>query len=174
MKTICMLLGLCCLSFSERPQPATANAAPEPSSIGQQSDVPSGPSVFGVFVGRTPCHDLAREMNISVREECIKRKWEVILYQNPETHAPTTFELFGSGYRPIPRKGTWRIVNRPGLRVNTTIYELDPNGFQTFLSLLKADDNVLLFLGKDGDPLVGNIHFSYALNRLVKSGDARN
>ena len=107
-------------------------------------------------------------MNITVSDECIKRKWTVVFYQDPATHAPTTYSLFGSGYRPVPRSGKWTVVKGTPTDPNAIVYQLDPDAPPGFLSFLKADDNVLLFLGKDGNPLVGNIHFSYTLNRAIK------
>ena len=41
----------------------------------------------------------------------------------------------------------------------------DPDKTQGSLSLLKADDNISLFLDKERNPMMGNGDFSYTLNR---------
>jgi hypothetical protein len=47
----------------------------------------------------------------------------------------------------------------------TVIYHLSATATEADLYLLKGDDNVLFFLGQDRRALVGNIDFSYTLNR---------
>ena len=172
MKTL-HLIGLALLTswcvYADEPAPTPPAATPtKTDAIASDADVPIGPDVFAVFVGRTPCQGLARQMNIPVSTDCIKRKWMVVLHQDPATHAPTTYSLLGSGYRPVPRTGKWAIVKGTAANPRAIVYQLDPDSTGAFLSFLKVDDNVLLFLGRDGDPLVGNIYFSYALNRIVK------
>ena len=160
---MCLLLAMVIPVYPAEPALSSVDSS-EMSSTNSQADIPTGPNVFGVFWGRTPCHGIAREMNLTVSDECIKRKWKVVFYQDPVTHAPTTYSLFGSGYRAVPRTGKWAMVKGSGTDPAATVYQLDKD----FLSFLKLDDNVLLFLGQDGKPLVGNIYFSYALNRATK------
>ena len=156
------------LAYSAGPAPTPALTVPTVVSTNTTEDLPTGPDIFGVFVGRTPCHELARQMTVPVSDDCIKRKWVVVFRQDPTTHVPTTYNLYGAGYRPVPRTGKWTITKGTKADPNATVYQLDPGASGSFLSFLKADDNVLLFLGKDGDPLVGNIYFSYALNRFME------
>ena len=37
----------------------------------------------------------------------------------------------------------------------------------TFVSLFRADDNILMFLNAGGELLVGDAYFSYTLNRIA-------
>jgi hypothetical protein len=97
----------------------------------------------------------------------MKLKWRLILYQDAVTRAPTRYILEGSPYRNAPRTGKWAVA-RIKNDAKALVYQLalgEPGGF---LSLLKADDNILLFLNKDGDFLVGDIYFSYTLNRVAR------
>ena len=48
---------------------------------------------------------------------------------------------------------------------NAIVYELDAFGSDGPIFLLKADRDVLFFLGNDGSLLVGNEDFGYTLNR---------
>jgi|ERR1043166_9749719 hypothetical protein len=169
MKTIflnCVVLLMAWSAYSAEPAQTPALTAPTVVSTNTAEELPTGPDIFGVFVGRTPCQELARQMNVTVSDECIKRKWVVVLREDPTTHVPTTYDLYGSGYRPVPRTGKWTIAKGTKADPKAIVYQLDPDPSGSFISFLKADDNVLLFLGKNGSPLVGNIYFSYALNRV--------
>jgi hypothetical protein len=48
---------------------------------------------------------------------------------------------------------------------DAVVIQLDPDDPNGFLSFLKADENILFFLDKNRDLLVGNDRFSYTLNR---------
>jgi len=125
------------------------------------------PGAAGVFDGRSPCQDLARQLAIRAGSDCMKLKWRLILYQDAATGAPAQYILEGSPYRDAPRKGKWvfaRIKNDP----KALVYQLDLGEPGGVLSLLKADDNILLFLNKDGGFLLGDIYFSYTLNRITE------
>ena len=63
------------------------------------------------------------------------------------------------------REGKWKVTKGTKTDTNAIVYQLD--GFESDgpIFLLKADRNVLLFLTKDGSPLVGDSDFSYTLNR---------
>lgn len=126
----------------------------------------TGPTVFGVFEGRSPCHGIARELKLPQYAGCMKVKWCVTLYRNPETSAPTTYKVEGTLHRQNAREGTWSIIQGTKTDPNATVYQLNPTQTEAALFLLKADDNVLLFLNQDREPLVGNANFSYTLNRV--------
>lgn len=128
-------------------------------------NLPKGPQVHGYFEGRSPCREITEVLGGVVREECIKIKWQLILFQDPTTHAPTTYALGGFGWRNPPKTGKWAIVKGTKEDPNAVVYQLDPDNAQGFLSFFKADENILLFLDKDRNPLVGNSRFSYTLNR---------
>jgi hypothetical protein len=49
------------------------------------------------------------------------------------------------------------------------VYQLEPDsGKPQSLSFLKADDNILFFMDKERNLLVGNDYSSYTLNRTTK------
>ena len=90
-----------------------------------------------------------------------KAKWRVTLYQDPRTKAPTTYKIEGTLYRKGMREGTWSVARDKG----TVAYHLSKTETEADLFLLKGDDDVLFFLGRDRTPLVGHADFSYTLNR---------
>jgi len=47
------------------------------------------------------------------------------------------------------------------------MYILDPEKKNAAVHLLRVDENILLFTDPDGNLLVGNQDFSFALNRTV-------
>lgn len=122
-------------------------------------------STLGRFVGRSPCHDVARELSKAVGSDCMKVKWDLTLYQDPNTLTPTTYKLNGTFYRERVQKGKWTIVRGTKTSPNAVVYQLDPDKPRGSLFLLKADSNILFFLGRDRNLLVGNANFSYTLNR---------
>ena len=130
------------------------------------SALATGAMVFAVFEGRTPCHGIARELNIPQDAGCIKSKWRVTLYQNPETSAPTTYKVEGSLFRGGARQGTWSVTRGASIDPNATVFQLSPTQTQPALLLLKGDENVLFFLNQKREPLIGHADFSYTLNRV--------
>ncbi len=122
-------------------------------------------SLLGVFDGRTPCLQLAKQLDEKTSADCMKIKWRLILYKDSITGAPAGYELTGFVYkRGDPRKGNWHIIKEKRGNNNVTIYQLDQAGRKP-LFLLKADDNILFFLDENKKILVGNRDFSYTLNR---------
>jgi len=128
----------------------------------------TGPTVFGVFEGRSPCHGIARELKLPQHAGCTKVKWRVTLYQDPKTSAPTTYKVEGTLHRQSAREGTWSIVRGAKTDPNATVYQLNATPTEAALLLLKADDNILFILNQDREPMVGHADFSYTLNRVVK------
>jgi len=148
---------------AEQPQPPPPAGTP---SISYRIAPPAtGPTVFGVFEGRTPCLGIARELNRTLDAHRMKAKWRVTLLQNPETKAPTIYKVEGSFYRGDLREGNWSIVRGPETDPTTIIYRLEPASGEPALLLVKGDDNVLFFADQKGRPLVGHADFSYTLNR---------
>jgi hypothetical protein len=128
----------------------------------------AGPMVLGIFEGRSPCQGIARALKIPVEAGCMKAKWRVTLYQNPETRAPTTYKVEGSLYRRGAREGSLTLTRGTPKDPNATVYRLASNT-EPDLFLLKGDDNVLFFLDQDRNPRVGHAGFSYTLNRRTPS-----
>jgi hypothetical protein len=128
----------------------------------------TGPTVFAVYEGRSPCHGIARELKLPQHAGCHKVKWRVTLYQNPDTSAPTTYKIEGTLFRREPREGTWSITRSASTDPNATVYQLNAKGEPPLL-LLKANENILFFLDQNRAPLVGNADFSYTLNRVIRN-----
>jgi hypothetical protein len=129
-------------------------------------NIPKGPQVHGYFEGRSPCREITEMLNADGRDSCIKIKWQLLLFQDPVTHAPTTYALGGFAWRNPPKTGKWAIIKGTKEDPNAVVYQLEPDNPQGFLSFVKADDNILLFLDKEKKLLVGNSQFSYTLNRV--------
>ena len=151
--------------LSEKPgDMALAMSAPEISY--RISPLSTGVTVFAVFEGRTPCHGIARELKIPQHGGCIKAKWRVTLFRNPETLGPTIYKVEGSLFRENAREGTWSVTRGAATDPNATVYQLNPTQTQPALLLWKGDANVLFFLNQAREPLIGHADFSYTLNRV--------
>jgi hypothetical protein len=122
----------------------------------------SGPSVYGVFVGRTPCQELLTDLNMEENAACTKRKMRFVLYQDPVTHEPTNYETQGMGK--WSGKGKWRILQGTPTEPRATVFQLELDA-NTSLYLLKGDDNVLFILDGKKNFLIGNEKYSYTMNR---------
>ena len=126
-------------------------------------------SVASTFVGRSPCREVAAQLNKAVTADCMKAKWALTLYQDPIALTPTTYKLKGTFYRDRIGEGRWSIVKGTKTDPSAVIYQLDPDDSEGSLLLLKADDNILFFLDSDRNLMVGNADFSYTLNRELKA-----
>src|SRR5882757_4446472 len=69
--------------------------------------IPKGPAVYGVFEGRPPCREIAKQVDSPVSAECTKVKWSLILYKDSITKQPTVYHLLG---RFLPPDGKWKII----------------------------------------------------------------
>ena len=112
-----------------------------------------------IFVGRTPCIEIARELNIDVTDDCFKLKWKLTLHRDPTSKLPTTFTLQRTFRRPEPLEGKWQIAKDAG----AVIYRLEAKDGST-MSFLRLDDS-LLFVDKAGQLIKGNSEFGYTLDR---------
>jgi hypothetical protein len=166
MKTKLILLTVCGLMLAGSPCLFLAQAQSDSTNFWKSPR--SGPNIHGYFEGRSPCQEIVRLLDASGRDECIKIKWQLILYRDPTTLAPTTYALGGFAWRNPPKTGKWAIVKGTKEDPNAVVYQLDPDLPQGFLSFLKADDNILMFLDRDRNLLVGNSRFSYTLNRSTR------
>jgi hypothetical protein len=142
-----------------------ALALSRPSISYTNSPLAQGPSVFGVFEGRTPGIGIARELGFSEDPGCLKVKWRITLFQNPETKTPTTCRVENSLYRGRAREGRWTITKGTAENPNAVVYSLAATEAGPELCLLKGDENVLFLLNHRKEPMVGHADFSYSLNR---------
>ena len=126
------------------------------------------------FSGRSPCVEIAKEISHPVAADCAKLKWDLDLYRDPKTLIPTTYRLRGTLYRHGPqqaehiREGKWKVTKGTKTDPNAMVYELDADGSDGPIFLLKGDGNILFFLARDRSLLVGDADFSYTLNRDPK------
>jgi hypothetical protein len=139
--------------------------------------IPTGPGVLGVFEGRPPCVEIARQLKISTPDDCIKLKWTLTFYRDPVTLQPTTytFSLVGGGdvikqqdgssYRQKLLKGKWTIIKGIKSDPDVEVYSLALET-EAYLYLLKGDENILFVLDENKEFRVGNEDFSYTLNRV--------
>jgi hypothetical protein len=118
-----------------------------------------------IYEGRTPCTAIARELNLPANAECFKLKWLLTLYQDPQTFRPTRYQLKRTLHRQSIIEGTWTVVKGTAADPQALVYLIDPGKPGYTFYLMKGDDNVLFFLDKERNLLVGNNLFSYTLNR---------
>ena len=64
--------------------------------------------VFGIFVGRTPCRELVKQLQIQT-PDCMKLKWKLTLYQDA-SDKPSTYHLARTGHRQSLIEGKWVII----------------------------------------------------------------
>lgn len=153
----------------ERPtrhaRPPHASAAKTNSPVAPLPPITADESAAGTFMGRSPCPEVAAQLNKAVGDDCMKAKWVLTLYQSPAGPKPAAYRLRGTFFRERIVEGTWAIVRGTKANPAAVVYQLDPDKPQGSLFLMKADDNVLLFLDRERNLLVGNGDFSYTLNR---------
>lgn len=132
-----------------------------------RTPVPAGPSVAGVYEGRTPCSQVLAVLNLQPRSDCFKLKWSLTLYQDPASAQPTTFELKGTYSNHTAKTGKWQINRGMPGNADAVIYELYLADPAATLFILKGDENVLFLLDKNKQFMKGNTEFSHTLNRVV-------
>jgi hypothetical protein len=167
MKFIIILFSCCFLLTATGLQAQNTDTTNKPSPNTGLVTLPTGNGVLGVFDGRTPCQEMARELHVKARPECTKIKWRVTLFQDSVTHTPTTYKLEGFVYRNPAREGKWAIIKGTASNPNAEVIQLDFDKPQQSIYLLKGDDNVLFFLDSSRGLMVGNEHFGYTLYRAV-------
>ena len=130
-------------------------------------DPPTGADIYGIFEGRTPCDPVSSQLGATADPDCDHLKWQVILYHDTLTLAPTVFVLTTELFDRRPLKGKWGIIKNKENTAGTLLaLYYSPN--RKPLYLLKGDDNVLFILSDNGQMLTGNEDFSYTLNRVKK------
>jgi len=178
MKTLLLVsVTACCSLFVNLSKAQTAAADNKLSQTITFRPIPKGPSVLGVFEGRPPCIEIAKQLKIPIPYDCVKLKWDLVFYQDPVTLQPSTFTLDivgggdvikqdGGSYQRKILEGKWTIVK--GLRSDpdAAIYALEFNNLKARLYLFKGDENVLFVLDENKAFRTGNEDFSYTLNRV--------
>jgi hypothetical protein len=125
-------------------------------------------SVRVIYEGRTPCKEFAAEHKMTVRDDCFKLKWRLILHRDSITFAPTTYSIRKVvDNEPKEITGNWVIIKGTKMNPDAVLIQLDPEKPDHTISLFAADDNILYFLHKDESFFIGNEHFSFSLNKRV-------
>jgi hypothetical protein len=149
---------------NQSPAEISVESPPEPPTRPPRPPMPEGSSVFGVFDGRTPCHEVVLEFtNTTPFPGCLKIKWRLTLYQDSATGEPSRYLFMGTSHF---RKGSWKIINGMNGDPDAVIYQLQPDETQDSFSFLKVDENHLFLMDKAMNLLVGNELFSYTLSRV--------
>ncbi len=157
-----------------RIDPITTSPAKLGFQAGTSQLITSDSSTVGIFDGRTACNSLLRELNGISAAGCQATKWRLTLYQDPKTHMPTTFQIqtifVGKGDGRYTNTGKWIVTKGTNTDPGSIVYhlELDSDKIPGSLTFQKADDNILFFLDKNRNLMVGDIVFSFTLNRVKK------
>ena len=124
----------------------------------------TGPQVFGIFEGRSPCAGLTRESKLADADGIVRVKWRVTLLKDPGTNQPTTYKVENSLNRARAWTGAWRILRGARGFPDASVYQLDAGTSHGPILLLRVDD-LLMFLDQQRQPLPGTADFSYTLTR---------
>ena len=159
-----LMIACCyCLQYAS----AQTNAADNiPTKSISTKGIASGSSVFGVFEGRPPCKEIAKQLHIPISGDCPKLKWRLTFYHDPVTKAPTNYKLEGSFFSEKERLGKWTVLKGMPSNPKAIIIQLDPDKPEDYFYFLKGDNNVLFILDENKNLRVGNLDFSYTLNRV--------
>lgn len=131
------------------------------------NEMPTGPAVYGIFEGRSPC-GISRQMGADMQAGCDHLKWQLILFRDPISLAPTTYVLVTEMFDRMPLKGTWRVDRGTRDDPKAVIFALSYGHSGQVLCLYKGDENVLFILDEKREFLTGDRDFSYTLNRVRK------
>lgn len=138
----------------------------------------AGSPILGVFAGTSLCGDVAKPiLQIPAGAQCDRIKWNLTLYQDPKTHAPTRYKLVGEyGFHVDNRtyvikgttaaEGRWAISKGTKTDPKAAVYQLEAGKPRASISFLKLDQNLLHFLDRDKSLMVGNAAQSYTLSRM--------
>jgi hypothetical protein len=151
--------------------------APPPDVSYKILPVATGPDVYGVFEGRTPC-DIAKVVNVAMPDGCIKIKWRLTLFQDPKTKAPQRYRLEGGMFPAGGREGKLTPLDGTPFDAAAKVIRLElPAAEQREyvrgksaepIHLMRGDENVLYFLDSGGKLGLGNRDYNYVLNRRQK------
>ena len=126
MKNIISLFILTFLNLLSSAQiTSTSN---KPSQVWPGGDLVTGKHVYGVFAGRTPCQEFLKELNMEESPQCLKRKMNIIFYQDSITGKPTTYETKGFGK--WSGKGNWYILRGTPTDPAATVFQFRPSALQ--------------------------------------------
>jgi hypothetical protein len=144
-----------------------------------QTTAPGSSSVLAVFKATTPCNEVAKTMlGIPPAFNCEMMKWDLTLYQDPKTFAPSAYKFiciygmpkqgtkdFMEGAKTIELKGKCTISKGTAENTKAIVYKLIDDNSSISLSFLKPDENLLHLLDPQKQLMIGTGAWSYTLNR---------
>lgn len=154
-----------------RTDPVTISSAKFIPRLVSSTQLRGSADTVGIYYGRTPCNKALTAINNISPEGCQIIKCRLLLLQDTNTHTPTNFIIqtiyVGKGDNRYTVTGTWKLLEGTIDNPAAVIYQLlpDTGKSQNPLLLVKADDNILYFIGNDTQLLVGDSYSSYTLNR---------
>jgi len=105
--------------------------------------------------------------------------WRIVLYQDPATGSPTTYELNSAygvskqgtpdlvrGGTQIDMAGKWEVLKGTQSDPAATVYRLNPDDPPMTVSFVKISDDLIHLLDRDGALVIGNGAWAYTLNRM--------
>jgi hypothetical protein len=121
------------------------------------------------FEGRTPCQEIvAQYPEMNAEQSCFKLKWMLILNRDSVTHQPATCTIRNIvNNEPRNITGKWEIINGTETNRRVVIFKIDVDDLAEPILFLAGDENVLFFLDKNMDPIIGNKDFSFTLNKKM-------
>lgn len=131
----------------------------------------SATDTAAVFVGRTPCDEPLRKLHNISADGCNLIKCQLILLQDNKTNSPSNFIIktiyVGKGDNKYTATGKWKLIQGMPGDPKAIVYQLLPDPPQpgNEILLLKTGDNLLFFINRDSQLLVGNDYCSYTLNK---------
>jgi hypothetical protein len=166
MKNLCILLIITASLGIQKTFAQQLIAKNVPSKTTSRYAVAEGPEVWGVFDGRVACQPMAAVLKTEVAANCEKLKWSFTFFQDPQTHQPTRYFLRGSLYRNNGREGTWKLIKGTADDAQAWVIQLDADKPEQSVFLQKGNENVLFFLDRDKNLMVGGDYLSYTFNRV--------
>ncbi|MGZ3944915.1 MAG: hypothetical protein ACXVIY_07135 [Mucilaginibacter sp.] len=131
-------------------------------------EMAKGPSVYGIFEGRSPCDDFSRRMDPKLPADLDHLKWQLILFQDSVTKQPTTYSLVTEMFGRKPQEGKWTVIKDVNNNLSAPVIALERPQPYPPLYLLKGDENVFFILDDHQHLMTGDKDFSYTLNRVRK------
>lgn len=138
----------------------------------RSTGIVSANDTAAVFVGRTPCNESLRKLHNITADGCNLIKCKLILLQDSKTQSPSTFTIqtiyVGKGDNRYSVAGKWKLMQGVPSDPRAIVYQLLPDTHQPGheILLLKAGDNILFFIDRDSQLMVGNDYCSYTLNKV--------
>jgi hypothetical protein len=133
-----------------------------------------------VYAGTSPCDAFVRQLiGIPDNAACEKIKWQLSLFGYAGQGVSKTFKLtcqfgmqeqnapgFVGGGQSLALEGTWIQGKGVATDADAIVYQLHPSGKVASIFLVRMDDNILHFLYRDKNLLIGNAGYGYTLNRI--------